>query len=51
MKTFKQLKEHIVKVAGGYELKSHKGKNLGKYPTKEGAAKREKQVEYFKHEG
>lgn len=43
--------EHIVKVKGGYELKSHTGKNLGKYPTKGGAEKREKQVNYFKHAG
>lgn len=42
--------EHIVKVKGGYELKSKKtGKNLGKYPTKAGAEKRERQVQYFKH--
>lgn len=42
--------EHIVKVGSEYELKSKKsGKNLGKYPTKEGAEKRERQVEYFKH--
>ena len=32
--------EHIVKVKGGYELKSKKtGKNLGKYPTRAGAEK------------
>jgi hypothetical protein len=44
--------EHIVKVKGGYELKSKKtGKNLGKYPTKAGAEKRERQVQYFKHVG
>lgn len=42
--------EHIVKVKGGYELKSkHGNKNLGKYPTKTGAEKRERQVQYFKH--
>jgi len=46
------LGEHIVKVAGGYELKSKAtGKNLGKYPTKAGAEKRERQVQYFKHMG
>jgi len=46
------LTEHIVKVAGGYELKSkHGNKNLGKYPTKAGAEKRERQVQYFKHMG
>ena len=44
--------EHIVKVKGGYELKSKKtGKNLGKYPTRAGAEKRERQVQYFKHAG
>ena len=42
--------EHIVKVKGGYELKSkHGNKNLGKYPTRAGAEKRERQVQYFKH--
>jgi hypothetical protein len=41
--------ETIVKVGGQYELKSHTGKNLGKYPTKAGAKKREQQVNYFKH--
>lgn len=30
-------------------VKSHKGKNLGCYPTAGGAKKRLKQVEYFKH--
>ena len=44
------LPEHIVKVSGGYELKSkHGDKNLGKYPTRAGAEKRERQVQYFKH--
>lgn len=47
-----EIDEHIVKVAGGYELKSkHGNKNLGKYPTKAGAEKRERQVQYFKHQG
>lgn len=46
----KKVDEHIVKVAGGYELKSKKtGRNLGKYPSKAGAEKRERQVQYFKH--
>lgn len=46
------VEEHIVKVKGGYELKSKKtGKNLGKYPTRAGAEKRERQVQYFKHAG
>jgi len=44
------IEEHIVKVKGGYELKSkHGNKNLGKYPTRAGAEKRERQVQYFKH--
>jgi hypothetical protein len=48
----KVLAEHIVKVNGGYELKlKHGNKNLGKYPTKAGAEKRERQVQYFKHAG
>jgi hypothetical protein len=47
-----EVEEHIVKVSGGYELKSkHGNKNLGKYPTRAGAEKRERQVQYFKHAG
>lgn len=47
-----EVDEHIVKVKGGYELRSkHGNKNLGKYPTKAGAEKRERQVQYFKHAG
>lgn len=50
MKSFKRyVKEHIVRSGGGFELKSHKGKNLGKYSSRAGALKRERQVEYFKH--
>ena len=46
-----ELDEHIVKVKDGYRLVSKStGKNLGTYPTKEGAEKREKQVQYFKHQ-
>lgn len=42
--------EHIVKQGSEYCLKSKKsGKNLGCYPSKKGAEKREKQVQYFKH--
>jgi hypothetical protein len=52
MKSFRELREHIVKVAGGYELKSKKtGRNLGRYPSRAGAEKRERQVQYFKHMG
>jgi hypothetical protein len=45
----KLMGEHIVKSGSGFELKSHKGKNLGKYSSKAGAEKREREVEYFKH--
>ena len=45
------LDEVIRKVKGGYRLLSKKGKNLGTYPTKAGAEKRERQVQYFKHMG
>ena len=46
------LIEHIVKVKGGYRLVSKKsGRNLGTYPTRAGAEKRERQVQYFKHAG
>lgn len=41
--------EHIGKVKGGYRLYSHKGKNLGTFPSKAGAEKHEREVEYFKH--
>jgi hypothetical protein len=46
------MDETIHKVAGGYRLYSKDGKkNLGTYPTKAGAEKREQQVQYFKHKG
>ena len=42
----------IRKVSGGWRLFSHKGKNLGgPYPTRAGAERRERQVQYFKHAG
>lgn len=42
--------EHIVKTTAGYKLVSKgTGKNLGEYPSKSGAEKRERQVQYFKH--
>ena len=47
--TPKKVNETIRKVKGGYRLVSKKGKNLGTYPSKSGAEKREKQVQYFKH--
>ena len=50
MITFKQyLKEYIVKNDGGYEVKSEKGKNLGKTTSLNAAKKRLRQIEYFKH--
>jgi len=39
----------IVKNKSGYQVKSESGKNLGQYKTKQEAAKRLKQVEYFKY--
>lgn len=40
----------IKKVAGGYQVLSSKGKNLGgPYKTKKEAEKRLRQVEFFKH--
>ena len=45
-------KEHIGKVKDGYRLYSKKGsKNLGTFPTKAGAEKHEREVQYFKHKG
>ena len=50
MITFKEyLKEYIVKTDGGYEVKSEKGKNLGKTTSLDAAKKRLRQIEYFKH--
>ena len=44
--------EDIRKVKGGYRLVSKKsGRNLGTYPTRAGAEKRERQVQFFKHRG
>lgn len=44
------ITEHIVKKGNKYCLLSKKtNKNLGCYKNKEGAKKREKQVQYFKH--
>ena len=44
-----QVDEHIVKHGSGYRLLSHKGKNLGTFPTKAAAEKHEREVQYFKH--
>jgi chromosome segregation ATPase len=47
-----EVDEHIVKHGSQYRLVSkHGNKNLGTYPTKAGAEKRERQVQYFKHMG
>jgi hypothetical protein len=44
------IEEHIGKVKGGYRLYSkHGSKNLGTFPTKAGAEKHEREVQYFKH--
>ena len=43
------INERIRKVKGGYRLLSRKGKNLGTFPTKAGAEKHEREVQYFKH--
>ena len=52
MKSFRELREHIVKVGDKYRLVSKKtGRNLGTYPNRAGAEKRERQVQYFKHVG
>lgn len=50
MISFKEyLKEYIVKTEGGYEVKSEKGKNLGRTTSLTDAKKRLRQIEYFKH--
>jgi hypothetical protein len=52
MKTFKQFVEHIVKVGNKYRLVSKStGRNLGTYDSKDGAMKRERQVQFFKRQG
>ncbi len=50
MLNVKEGKTMIKKVAGGYQVLSEKGKNLGgPYKTKTAAKKRLQQVEFFKH--
>jgi len=44
-----KVDERIVKVGSQFRLLSKKGKNLGTYPSRSGAEKRERQVQYFKH--
>lgn len=39
----------IRKRGSKYVLLSRKGKSLGSYPTRAGAVRRERQVNYFKH--
>ena len=39
----------IKKVHGSYQVQSEKGRNMGTYKTKSEAARRLRQVEYFKH--
>lgn len=47
-----ELFEKIIRVGKKYRLVSRKtGKNLGTYPTKAGALKRERQIQFFKHRG
>jgi hypothetical protein len=42
----------IKRVKGGYKVMSEKGKNMGgPYESKAAAAKRLRQVEFFKHRG
>jgi len=52
MKTFKEfINEHIVKSGSGYKLLSTKsGKNLGTASSLAGIKKRERQVQFFKHQ-
>jgi hypothetical protein len=50
IKVGEDIQEEIRKAKGGYRLVSKKtGRNLGTYPTRAGAVKRERQVQYFKH--
>ena len=44
-----ELDETIRKVGSQYRLLSKKGKNLGTFPSKAGAEKHEREVQYFKH--
>lgn len=47
----KDLNEYIVKKGSEYAIISKKGKQLGKYPSREQAVKRLRQIEYFKRHG
>lgn len=46
-----ELDETIRKLGSQYRLYSGKGKNLGTFPTRAGAEKHEREVQYFKHAG
>lgn len=40
----------VIRKTNGYEVKSEKtGRSFGKYRSRAGAAKRLRQIEYFKH--
>jgi len=41
----------IVKIKGGFQVQSEKGKNLGIYKTRKAAVTRLGQIEFFKHKG
>ncbi len=42
------LSETIVKSGSGFAILSRRGKRLGKFPTKERAVERLREIEYFK---
>ena len=44
-----EIDETIRKLGSQYRLYSGKGKNLGTFPTRAGAEKHEREVQYFKH--
>lgn len=44
-----EVDEHIGRVKGGYRLYSGRGRNLGTFPSRSGAEKHEREVQYFKH--
>jgi len=46
-----EVDETIRKLGSQYRLYSGKGKNLGTFPTRAGAEKHEREVQYFKHAG
>lgn len=49
MKSFKQILSETIRKAGDeYTILSKKGKQLGKFKSKEAAVKRLQQIEWFK---